>query len=220
MHNIRQSVARFIKVGKSRIISDKVAGALEGIAQILVLDIHRFAGSLTFSILKIYELYSENKKEELKEAVTKIKYWLAVLKPYEEWSDSTKQELEALSQGVGQKWLDINEECIYFLIYLATSQFYGHLNEKDTKNLIDKVVYYYFDVYVKSAENIHKKDNPDVDFYSRYSKSDNPLQIFGCKVCNILGKECAILLTQVIFHAGVFAAFLTKFIKDKYLAKI
>ncbi len=220
MHNIRQSIARFIKFGKTKFIADKETGVLDGIAQVLVLDIHRFAGSLTFSILKIYELYSENKKEELKEAVTKIKYWLAVLKPYEEWSDSTKQELEVLSQGVGQKWLDINEECIYFLIYLGTSQFYGHLNEKDTKNLIDKMVYYYFDVYVKSAENIHKKDNPDVDFYNRYSKSDNPLQIFGCKVCNILGKEDVSLLTQVIFHAGGFAAFLGKFIKDKYLAKI
>lgn len=154
MHNIRQSVARFIKVGKSKFVSDKEAGALEGIAQILVLDIHRFAGSLMFSILKIYKLYSENKKEELEEAVTKIKYWLAVLKPYEEWPDSAKQELEALSQSVGQKWLDINEECIYFIIYLAANQFYGHLNEKDTKNLIDKVVYYYYDVYLKSAKNI------------------------------------------------------------------
>lgn len=220
MHNIRQSVARFIKVGKSKFISDKGTGVLEGIAQILVLDIHRFAGSLTFSTLKIYKLYSENKKEELEEAVTKIKYWLVVLKPYEEWPDSAKQELEALSQGVGQKWLDVNEECIYFLIYLATSQFYGHLNEKDTKNLIDKVVYYYFDVYVKSTENIHKKDNPDADFYSRYSKSNNPLQIFGCRVCNILGKEGVSLLTHVIFHAGSFAAFLGKFIKDKYLVKI
>jgi hypothetical protein len=220
MNNIRQSIARFVRIGKSKFIPDKGAGVLEGIAQMLVLDIHRFAGSLTFSILKIYKLYSENRKEELEEAITKIKYWLAVLKPYEEWPDGTKQELEILSQGVGQKWLDINEECIYFLIYLVTNQFYGYLNEKDTKNLIDKVVYYYFDVYVKSAENIYKKDNPEVDFYSRYSKSDNPLQIFGCKVCNILGKECVILLTQVIFHAGDFAAFLNKFIKEKYLTKI
>ena len=80
----------------------------------------------------------------------------------------------------------------------------------DTKYLLDKIIEDYYANYVENNSNYYEKPTPDSDFFSKYSTSDNPLQTFSTQICHILNKQCVILSTNYVFHAGKFLGFIKK----------
>lgn len=209
----RISTAKFIKNGIYRSIPSKDRTSLDHLSLMITIFIGRITASLTFSLIKIFKLYNEHNKDELKEAVTTMDYWKPILVLYEKWPDENKKEFDLLNQELhdaGINWLKIKEESFNLTFYILANEFYHYLNEVDTKYLLDKIIEDYYANYVEKNSNFYEKLTPDSDFFSKYSTSDNPLQTFNYKICHILNKECAILLTNYGFHSEKFIRFIKK----------
>ncbi|MGI6378934.1 MAG: hypothetical protein ACOX0H_02950 [Patescibacteria group bacterium] len=165
-----------------------------------------YAPIFMYIFLKMRADFQKN-ENDINEIVDKISG-----KPCNQWPQEYKEEFEKLFTPE-KKWIDLQREFIYFLIFIFSGYTFNHI-KKDDQERMQFTLDYLFEIF---------KDNkqpwfilpPDKNAYNKYHNSDNPLLIFHSSISQASGEKDALFILEFISLINGVSKFYIKPAVDK-----
>lgn len=133
-------------------------------------------------------------------------------RPCNQWPKEYQEDFEKLFTPE-KKWIDLQREFIYFLIFIFSGYTFNYIKKNDQERM-EFTLDYLFEIF---------KDNrqpwfilpPDEDAYNKYHNSDSPLLIFHTAISKISEEKDSLFLANFITIINSISKFIIKPAVDK-----
>lgn len=148
-----------------------------------------YAPVFMYIFLKMRSDFQKN-KNNINEIVDKISG-----RPCNQWPKEYQEEFEKLFTPE-KKWIDLQREFIYFLIFIFSEYTLSHIKQGD-KERMEFTLDYLFEIF-KDDRQPWSILPPDEDAYNKYKSSDNPLLVLNSAIGKVSNKKDILFLLGFI----------------------
>jgi hypothetical protein len=133
-------------------------------------------------------------------------------RPCNQWPKEYQEEFEKLFTPE-KKWIDLQREFLYFLIFIFSGYVFDYI-KKDDQERMKFTLDYLFEMF-KDDRQPWFALHPDEDAYSKYQSSDNPLLVFHSAISKASEEKDSLFIFDFITQTTGISKFYIKPAIDK-----